>query len=75
MAGYSSYEMQRSYDTVYMQCMYAHGNQVPVRMSYRGSVPPPSGMYPPPNTPPPYPPVGTPPPSLPPEVVASVIVL
>ena len=25
------------YDGAYMQCMYAHGNQVPVRMSYRGA--------------------------------------
>ena len=63
----SSWQLQRNYDGAYMQCMYAHGNQVPVRMSYRGppgpGVP---GMYPPPNSPPPYPPPNTPPPAIPP---------
>ncbi len=75
VAGYSSYEMQRSYDTVYMQCMYAHGNQVPGRMAYRAPPPnyPPSGSAPgnPPSyyrapgggyPPPNYPPPNTPPP-------------
>jgi hypothetical protein len=64
----SSWQLQRMYDGAYMQCMYAHGNQVPVRMSYRGQAVPPlaSGMYPPPNTPPPYPPPNTPPPGIPP---------
>ena len=65
----ASWQMQRAYDGAYMQCMYAHGNQVPVRMSYRGPAiaPPASGMYPPPNTPPPYPPPNTsPPPGVPP---------
>jgi hypothetical protein len=28
-AGYSSYQLQNMYDTAYMQCMYARGNQVP----------------------------------------------
>lgn len=63
----SSWQLQRNYDGAYMQCMYAHGNQVPVRMSYRtpmGSGAP--GMYPPPNSPPPYPPPNTPPPAIPP---------
>ena len=63
----SSWQLQRHYDGVYMQCMYAHGNQVPVRMSYRGpSGPVAPGTYPPPNSPPPYPPPNTPPPALPP---------
>ena len=34
-AGYSSYAAQRRYDNAYVQCMYAKGNQVPVRASYR----------------------------------------
>lgn len=73
----SSWELQRRYDGAYMQCMYARGNQVPMRTSYRvpqGNVVPQGGYaapapppnmpppYPPPNTPPPYPPPGTPPP-------------
>lgn len=69
----SSWQMQRHYDGLYMQCMYAHGNQVPVRMSARAPAPGPyygSGMYPPPNTPPPYPPPNTPPPSTPPPDAA-----
>ena len=65
-------EAQRRYDTVYMQCMYSHGNQVyhPVRRYYRRRTvivnPPVTGdeyappdyapYYPPPNTPPPGPP-------------------
>jgi hypothetical protein len=67
-AGLSYYEMQRRYDMAYLQCMYAKGNQVPVRMGYRGppaSAPPnyPPPNYPPPNYPPPnYPPPNTPPP-------------
>jgi len=79
-AGYSSYEMQRSYDTAYMQCMYAHGNQVPGRMAYRGpspNIPPPNtpapaaapGNFPPPNYPAPggnAPPPYYPPPNTPP---------
>jgi hypothetical protein len=64
----SSWQMQRQYDGAYMQCMYAHGNQVPVRMSYRAPTQGPAGagMYPPPNTPPPYPPPNTPAPAIPP---------
>lgn len=74
-SGYSQYELQRNYDTAYLQCMYAHGNQVPGRVAYRSyapSYPPPNtpapaagpSNYPPPNYPPPanYPPPNTPPP-------------
>jgi hypothetical protein len=58
-AGYSSYAMQRDYDTAYIQCMYARGNQVPGSTAYR----PASSNYPPPNYPPPnYPPPETQPP-------------
>lgn len=42
-AGISSYQMQRRFDQAYLQCMYAKGNQVPVR-GYRG---PRSGVVPP----------------------------
>lgn len=49
-AGYSSYEMQRRYDQAYAQCMYAKGNQVPVRSGYRGPrMAPPPGYLPPPG--------------------------
>jgi Glycine-zipper domain len=34
-AGYSNYGTQRRYDNAYVQCMYAKGNQVPVRAGYR----------------------------------------
>jgi len=68
----ASWQMQRNYDGAYMQCMYAHGNQVPMRVSSRGGMPamapPGPGMYPPPNTPPPYPPPNTPPPYPPPNM-------
>jgi outer membrane lipoprotein SlyB len=58
--------VQRRYDASYTQCMYAKGNQVPVR----GQVPAytaPSAAVPPPPPPPasyavPPPPAGTPPP-------------
>jgi hypothetical protein len=71
MAYASSWQLQRSYDIAYMQCMYAHGNQVPgqamVRRQPVYSYPPPSfpapaampQSYPPGN----YPPPNTPPPS------------
>ncbi len=59
----SSWQMQRTYDMAYMQCMYAHGNQVPGQVARRQPVysyPPPAAQqstppsnYPPPNTPPP----------------------
>jgi hypothetical protein len=50
-AGYSSYQLQRSYDTAYLQCMYAHGNQVPGQMVSRAPHPP-VYSYPPQNYPP-----------------------
>jgi len=44
--GYASYNSQRMYDNAYVQCMYAKGNQVPVRAGYRSGMPrvSPSGM-------------------------------
>lgn len=65
-------QVQQRYDAAYLQCMYARGNQVPVRAGYRG--PPPvvrmapgsPSAYPPPGTPSPFPPPDTPPPQLPP---------
>ena len=57
----SSYTLQRQYDIAYMQCMYAHGNQVPSYGSQRSTHTrsaaqtrygaPPYAMTPPPNTP------------------------
>lgn len=76
-AGYSSYTLQRQYDSAYMQCMYVRGNQVPGQVAYRRPAPgapapswiPPSaapGSYPPPNYPPPnYPAPNYPPASSP----------
>lgn len=62
-SGATWYELQRRYDTAYVQCMYAKGHQVPGAAGPRrysngnySSAPPP-----PPGTPPP-PPAGTPPP-------------
>jgi hypothetical protein len=34
--GYSSYDLQRQFDNAYIQCMYVHGNRVPMRMYGRG---------------------------------------
>jgi Glycine-zipper domain len=48
----SSYQIQRSYDVAYMQCMFAHGNQLPGQVVARRP-PPPTLNYPPPNFPPP----------------------
>ena len=51
--GYSSYALQRQYDGVYAQCMYAHGNRVPARLVAYGG---PMVGYPPrsqPRNPPP----------------------
>ena len=48
-AGYSSYQLQRQFDSAYMQCMYARGNQIPGRVVRRGS----TQGYPPPDYPPP----------------------
>jgi len=48
--GATYYHTQQRYDTAYMQCMYAKGNQVPTR-GYRGGPPPyysgPAYPYPP----------------------------
>ena len=33
--GYGYYANQRRYDNAYVQCMYAKGNQIPVRTGYR----------------------------------------
>lgn len=64
VAGASNYSMQRTYDSAYVQCMYARGNQVPGGQAYR---PPPSytrGTYPPGyRAPPTYPPPNTLPPA------------
>jgi uncharacterized protein YcfJ len=75
--GYSSYQLQRRYDTYYAQCMYARGHQFPGRVNYRAApypppntpapawVPAPAGAATAPNAPPPgyYPPPGTPAPA------------
>ena len=34
--GYSSYDLQRQFDGAYIQCMYVHGNRVPMRVYGRG---------------------------------------
>jgi hypothetical protein len=47
-AGYSSYDLQRRYDSAYLQCMYAKGNQVPARSVPRYYGPPPGYVAPPP---------------------------
>ena len=71
-AGYSSYALQRSYDTAYMQCMYSRGNQVPGYMAYRepARMPvysyPPSQNYPAPAPSESAPPLNYPPPNTPP---------
>ena len=44
-AGASYYQVQQRYDQAYLQCMYARGNQVPVRSDYRRGPP---GYYSPP---------------------------
>jgi hypothetical protein len=58
--------VQRRYDVAYMQCMYAKGNQIPMRGGVqrpRTSAPPVDGPPPPPRgSPPPPPPVDGPPP-------------
>jgi hypothetical protein len=73
----SSYQMQRSYDMSYLQCMYARGNQVPGQavarrqpvysyppQNYQSPNVPPPNYGPPPGYPPPnYPPPNTPPPA------------
>lgn len=75
-ASMSSYQLQRGYDSVYLECMYARGNRVPVPRRYAGgpsrpvysnATPP---AYPPANAPPPSAPTGSgysPPPNVPPS--------
>jgi hypothetical protein len=69
MAYASSWQLQRSYDMAYVQCMYARGNQVPGQAVARRQ---PVYSYPPPNYPAPaalpqgYPPPNYPPPNTPP---------
>jgi hypothetical protein len=46
--GVSYYEVQRRYDGAYMQCMYAKGNQIPVRGPARYRAPPSYPYYGPP---------------------------
>jgi hypothetical protein len=75
-AASSGYDSQRRYDSAYVQCMYAKGNQVPMSAparaaGYRPQYYPPAqpGYYPPPppgyeaaQAPPPPPPGAAPPP-------------
>jgi len=57
-AGVSSYQLQRQYNAVYAQCMYARGNRVPARFVYRGPPRRYAPAYPPdyrlPDVPPDY---------------------
>ena len=68
--GYSYYELQRQYDSAYIQCMYSNGNRVPARVYSRAysepsySTPAPSSDVPPDYVPTPNP--RTPPPDTPP---------
>jgi hypothetical protein len=56
-----SYQLQRGYDSAYLQCMYERGHRVPVRQAYSGGPSRPvylspastPSKYPPPNMPPP----------------------
>jgi hypothetical protein len=45
----SQYDIQARYDSAYMQCMYAKGNQIPVRSSSRVSYGSPPSYAPPPT--------------------------
>jgi len=71
-AGASTYQLQSQYDTLYLQCMYEHGNRVPSNYVHREmnvrrySAP----AYPPPNYPAPYPPANYPAPYPPPNYPA-----
>lgn len=52
-AGYTYYQAQRQYDSAYLQCMYAKGNQVPLGPSYGPrpyGYPPPGAPLPPPTS-------------------------
>ena len=78
-SGYSSAQLQATYDRIYLQCMYALGHRVPqsavASRTYRYPAPP-GAASPPPGTPPPVrryppptttpPPAGFPPPDAPP---------
>jgi hypothetical protein len=55
--------LQRRYDAVFTQCMYAKGHKVPVRGSYQSNNPPQAARTPPPPPPPP----GQPPAEAPPD--------
>jgi hypothetical protein len=66
----SSYQLQRGYDGAYLQCMYSHGNKVPMPRQARAPSNPtyssaPEVGHPPPNTPAPlgYPPRDAAPPA------------
>ena len=67
-AGDARWLAQRRYDIAYMQCMYAKGNQIPVRAKFQGPAtsaqppPPPIDIPPPPAGRPPPPPIDIPPP-------------
>jgi YMGG-like Gly-zipper len=63
----SGYNVQRRYDSGYVQCMYAKGHKVPVSGRYSASSPAPAAPAyaappPPPNVPPPPPAYAPPPP-------------
>ncbi len=62
-ADWAGASVQSRYDTAYMQCMYANGNQIPMP---RGTIAPTPGPYASQRrlyTPPPPPPAGPPPPA------------
>jgi Glycine-zipper domain len=51
-SGYTYYQAQRQYDSAYLQCMYAKGNQVPLGPRYGPrpyGYPPPGAPIPPPT--------------------------
>lgn len=48
---YVSGDAQRRYNTAYLQCMYAKGNQIPSMQRALAAVPPPPAGYPPPPPP------------------------
>jgi hypothetical protein len=47
------YQLQRGYDSVYLDCMYASGNRVPAPRVYAGAPSRTDSGYPPPDAPPP----------------------
>jgi hypothetical protein len=52
-ASMSWYQLQRGYDSIYLQCMYASGNRVPAPRVYAGGPSRTDPRYPPPDAPPP----------------------